>query len=87
MLILKVEVFLREWELGGGQGSSSVRRQFIWAVKDCAVRVRTDLEPGAVLTLVHEGVHVANDWPLDIALAVGEERHGADVLHLVHSWG
>ena len=87
VLVLKVEVFLGEWELGGGECSSSVRRQFVWAVKDCTVCVGTDLKAGAVLTLVHEGVHVTDDWPLDIALAVSEEGHGADVLHLVNGWG
>ena len=49
--------------------------------------VGADLQARAVLTLVHVGVHVADDRVLKVALGVGEHRDGADVLHLVHRRG
>ncbi|CAB4760560.1 unannotated protein [freshwater metagenome] len=84
MLVLQVEVVLGERELGGREGCLGVRGDLVDAVEDRAVGVGADLEAGAVLPLVHVRVHVADDRVLDIALRVGEARHRADVLHLVH---
>ena len=53
-------------------------------VQDRAVRVGADLHVGAVLALVAEGVHVADDREGDLALALGELRARADADHLVH---
>ena len=45
--------------------------------------VRADLEADAVLSLVHEHVHVADDGELDRARRALEAGHGTDVDHLV----
>ena len=49
--------------------------------------VGANLEAGAMLPLVHIGVHVANDGVLNIALGIGELGNWTDVLHLVNSRG
>ena len=82
--ICSVEVVLRERELGRRKRRLLDRRQILRVVEDRAVRVRPDLEPGAVLALVHVRVHVADDRELDVALRVGEPVRRADVDHLVH---
>ena len=84
VLVLKIEIFLRERHLRRRQGGLLDRRNLTRLIQDRAVRVRADLQTGSVLPLVHEGVHVADDRPLDIALGIREERDRADVLHLVN---
>ena len=84
MLVLQIEVFLRERHLRRRQSGLLVGRNLTCLVQDRAVRVRADLQTGSVLPFVHEGVHVADDRPLDIALGVRKERDRADVLHLVN---
>ena len=66
------EVRLRERHLGGGEGGLRVRGDVLHLVQDRPVRVRAHLEAGAVLALVHVGVHVAHDRVLDVALGVRE---------------
>ena len=46
--------------------------------------IRADLEARPVLALVHVGVHVSHDREGDLAGRVLEDRHRADVDHLVH---
>ena len=84
MLVLQIEVFLCERHLRGRQGCLLIRGDLVRFVQDRSVCVGADLQTGAVLTLVHERVHVADDRPFDVALGVGEERNGTDVLHLVN---
>ena len=50
------------------------------------MRVGADFHVAAVLPLVHEGVHVADDREGDLALRLLEERDRADGDHLVHGW-
>ena len=83
VLVLKVEVFLGERHFRWRESRLLVRGNLVRFVQDRAVGVRANLQTRAVLPLVHEGVHVSDDRPLDIALSVGEERYRADVLHLV----
>ena len=49
--------------------------------------VGTDLEAGAMLALVHVGVHVAHDREADFLGRVLELRHGTDIDHLVDRRG
>ena len=84
MLHLGVEVRSRERELGRGERSRLDRRDLLGIVVDRAVRVRADLEACAVLPLVHEGIHVADDRILDLLARRGEARHRPDVDHLVN---
>ena len=84
VLVLIGEVLRGEGELGGGERGLGVRGDVLCVVEDRAVGVGADLQARAVLALVHVGVHVADDGVLQVALGVGEHRHGADVLHLVH---
>ena len=81
---LRVEVRLRERELGRRERRRLDRRDLLGVVEDRAVRVRADLEARPVLALVHEHVHVADDRELDRARALLEPRHRPDVDHLVH---
>ena len=82
---LRIEVGLRERELGGRQRRLLDGGDLLRVVEDRAVGVGADLEPDAVLALVHEHVHVAHDRVLDRrARALLEARHRADVDHLVH---
>ena len=67
VLHLRLEVRLRERELGRRQRGLLDRRDLLRVVEDRAVRVRADLEADAVLALVHEHVHVAHDRELDRA--------------------
>ena len=73
-----------ERQLGRRQRRLLDRGDLVGVVEDRPVRVGADLEPAAVLALVHVRVHVAHDRVLDRALGVGEARHRADVDHLVH---
>ena len=77
------EVVLGERQLGRRQRRLLDRGDLVGVVQDRAVGVRADLEPAAVLALVHVRVHVAHDRELDRALGAGEVRHRADVDHLV----
>ncbi len=74
---LGVEVGLRERELGGRERRLLDGRDLLGVVEDRAVRVRADLEPDAVLALVHEDVHVAHDRVLDRLARLLEARHRA----------
>src|SRR5262249_47047226 len=38
----------------------------------------------AVLTLIHVLVNIADDWVADLPFCTGEQRHWADVHHLMH---
>ena len=84
VLQLGVEVGLGERQLGRGERRRLERGDLLRVVVDRAVRVRADLEARAVLALVHEGVHVANDRVLDLGRRPREARHRSDVDHLVH---
>ena len=84
VLHLGVEVGLGERQLGRGERRRLERGDLLRVVVDRAVRVRADLEARAVLALVHEGVHVANDRVLDLGRRPREARHRSDVDHLVH---
>ena len=65
VLHLRVEVGLRERELRRRERGLLDRRDLLRVVEDRAVGVRADLEADAVLALVHEHVHVADDRELD----------------------
>jgi hypothetical protein len=84
LLELGVEVLLRERHLGRRQLRLVDRRDVLRVVEDRTVRVRADLHVGAVLALVAEGVHVADDREGDLAFLLGEHRHRTDADHLVH---
>ena len=86
-LHLRVEVVLREGQLGRGQRRLLDRGDLLGVHHDRAVGVGADLEPGSLLALVHVGVDVAHDRVLDHPLGVGEARHRTDVDHLVHRRG
>ena len=84
VLHLRLEVGLRERELGRRERGLLDRGDLLGVVQDRPVRVGADLEADAVLALVHEDVHVAHDRELDRLGRGLEARHGADVDHLVH---
>ena len=83
VLHLLHEVVLGERELGRRERGLLDGGDLVGVVQDRPVRVGADLEPAAVLALVHVRVHVAHDRVLDRALRVREARHRADVDHLV----
>ena len=64
-LHLRVEVVLRERQLGRAQRRLLDRRDLVGVEHDRAVGVGADLEAGALLALVHVRVHVADDRVLD----------------------
>ena len=68
-LHLRVEVLLGERQLGRRQRRLLDRRNLVGVQRDRAVRVGADLETGALLALVHVGVHVADDRVLDHRLS------------------
>ena len=70
VLHLEGEVLLRERELGRRERRLLHRGQVLGVVQDRPVRVRADLQAGALLALVHVRVHVADDRELDAALRV-----------------
>ena len=72
LLHLQVEVVLGERQLGGRQRRRLDRGDVVGVVQDRPVGVGADLQAGAVLALVHVGVHVADDRVLDLALGVRE---------------
>ena len=65
VLHLLREVVLGERELGRRERRLLDRGDLVGVVQDRAVRVGADLEPAAVLALVHVRVHVAHDRVLD----------------------
>ena len=83
VLHLLVEVGLRERHLRRRQRGGLDRGDLLGVVQDRPVRVRPDLQADAVLALVHQRVHVADDRELDVPCRAGEPRHGPDVDHLV----
>jgi hypothetical protein len=87
VLHLRVEVGLREWELGRREGRLLDRGDLLGVVEDRAVGIRADLEADPVLSFVHEDVHVAHDRELDRPRRALEARHGTDVDHLVDDGG
>ena len=87
LLELQVEVVGGERQLGGRQRRLLDRRDLLGVVQDRPVRVRADLHVAAVLALVAERVHVADDRELDLADGVRELRDRADADHLVHRRG
>ena len=68
----------------GESDASSIEGISSGSCRIAPVRVGADLEPGAVLALVHVRVHVADDRELDALFASRETRHRPDVDHLVH---
>ena len=87
LLELRVEVVGGERHLGRRQLGLLDRGDVLGLVQDRAVRVGADLHVGAVLALVAERVHVADDREGDLALALGQLRARADADHLVHGGG
>ena len=87
VLELRVEVVLGERELRRREGGLLVGRDRLRVVQDGPVGVRADLESDAVLALVHEDVHVADDRVLDRPGRLREDLDGAVVGHLVDDRG
>ena len=78
LLQLRVEVLLGERHLRRRQLGLLDRGDVLGVPQDRAVGVGADLHVGAVLALVAEGVHVADDREGDLAGLTGELRAGAD---------
>ncbi len=86
-LHLRIEVVLGERQLGRSQRRLLDRGDLGRVHEDRAVCVGPDLEPRALLALVHVDVHVAHDRVLDHARGLGEPGRRPDVDHLVHRRG
>ena len=87
LLQLRVEVVGGERQLGRRELRLLDRRDLVGVVQDRAVRVGADLHVGAVLALVAERVHVADDRERDLARPLGELRDRPHRDHLVHRGG
>jgi hypothetical protein len=87
LLELRVEVVLGERQLGGGELALLDGGDVLRVPEDGAVGVGADLHVRAVLALVAEGVHVANDRVADLTGTLGEHLARADRDHLVHRRG
>ena len=84
LLELGVEVVVGEGHLGRRELGLLDRGDVLGLVEDRAVGVGADLHVGAVLALVAEGVHVADDREGDLPLRLRQLRAGTDADHLVH---
>ena len=78
VLHLHVEVLGGERQLGGGELGLLERGDLVGGHQDRPVRVGADLHVAAVLPLVHERVHVADDREGDLGVRLLEERDRAD---------
>jgi glycine/D-amino acid oxidase-like deaminating enzyme len=83
-IIRDMDTFMYERQHGTGlEIGSYAHRAILYEAGEIPSNEQAALSP-TEMPFVHEGVHVADDRPLDIALGVREERDRADVLHLVH---
>ncbi len=84
---LGVEVVLGEGELGGREPRLGDRWDLVGGMEDGAMGVGADFHRPRGLSLVHEGVHVADDGEGELLPGLLEDRDRPDVDHLVHCRG